>query len=110
MVQEITVVLAKYSSPVEAAKLLEATLPSCGLSRFRENAFRRFLKDIRPRNTRVPKLNRPLHDFEVLADPWTYEELCSSHFRASRKNEVNPKSLPTAYFISVPMGGKVKNK
>lgn len=129
MIQEICVVLAKYSSPVEAAKLLEATLPSCGLSRFGENAFRRFLKDIDSRNRPCINLNpltpeqmkamewdeieahkklltSPPNDFDILAQPWTYDALCAHHFRESKKDEVNPKHLPTARFISVPMGGK----
>lgn len=131
MVMEIAKVLAMYSSPAKAAELLEATLPAGDLSRFGENSFRRFLRSIDPKNRPfidlTPRTTQemeamgmdwdeirsqkelvasPPHDFDILADPGTYEALCSRHFRKSKRDEVDPKSLPTARFISVPMGGK----
>jgi len=129
MVREISALLAKYSSPVEAARLFEATFPTCRLARFGESNFRRFLKDIDPGNHAFINLipfspeemgamewseieahkklcASPPHDFDSLAQLCTYEALCSCHFRMSRGDEVDAKHLPTARFISVPVGGK----
>ncbi len=129
LVRKISAVLARYSSPAEAARLFEATFPTCGLARFEESDFRRFLKDIDPGNHPFINLTplspeemdamewseieahkklcaSPPRDFDSLAQLERYQALCSRHFRRSKRDEVEAKHLPTARFTSVPVGGK----
>ena len=131
MIREIGKVLAKYSDPDKAARILDENFSKNVHSRFGEHNFRRFIKDIDPRNRESVNMaeigkeamenmtpaaiqawneacNAP--DLNHLIDVWLYEELCSQHFRVSKKDQVDPKCLPTARFISVPIGGKPRKR